>query len=246
MSSLFEDGPSMDFELQWATYRDAADQVRCPAFGAASTPIDDYPGRAMGEVVGMDAFLLAERTLSLARHRPLQKPEVIHVCVGDFNSDGCATCRICSAARHFGEAVDVGGNGASCFGPRRKWGRQYRLWHFDRVETAVLRHRLAVYHQFIKNTHVAGGGIVPLGHGPGCGLRTAPNAPPLQPERPNAASWASLGSRLTCQPAESHPPFQFASEDHWNRTESGRKSKHPGTGNLHAQRINFGERIRAR
>ena len=35
---VFEDGPSMDFELQWATYRDAADQSALSAFGAASTP----------------------------------------------------------------------------------------------------------------------------------------------------------------------------------------------------------------
>ncbi|HKL39394.1 MAG TPA: T9SS type A sorting domain-containing protein, partial [Cryomorphaceae bacterium] len=54
---VFEDGPSMDIELQWATYRDAADESGLSRiWGGIHPPADDIPGRIMGEVIGIDAF----------------------------------------------------------------------------------------------------------------------------------------------------------------------------------------------
>lgn len=46
---VFEEGPSVDIELQWATYRDASDQTSLSRiWGGIHPPIDDIPGRRMG------------------------------------------------------------------------------------------------------------------------------------------------------------------------------------------------------
>ena len=47
----------MDITLQWATYRDAADQCSLSRiWGGIHPPVDDIPGRVIGEQVGLDAF----------------------------------------------------------------------------------------------------------------------------------------------------------------------------------------------
>ncbi len=62
---VFEDGPSMDITLQWATYRDASDQTSLSRiWGGIHPPVDDIPGRLIGERIGIDAFALAERYFS--------------------------------------------------------------------------------------------------------------------------------------------------------------------------------------
>ena len=54
---VFEDGPSMDIELQWATYRDAAEQSALSRiWGGIHPPFDDIPGREIGLVVGTNAY----------------------------------------------------------------------------------------------------------------------------------------------------------------------------------------------
>lgn len=54
---VFEEGPSMDVILQWATYRDASDQCSLSRiWGGIHPPVDDIPGRIIGEQVGIDAF----------------------------------------------------------------------------------------------------------------------------------------------------------------------------------------------
>lgn len=58
---VFEEGPSVDITLQWATYRDASDQCSLSRiWGGIHPPADDIPGRLIGEEIGVDAFLLAE------------------------------------------------------------------------------------------------------------------------------------------------------------------------------------------
>ena len=58
---VFEEGPSIDLELQWATYRDASDQCSLSRiFGGIHPPADDIPGRLIGEKIGKEAFALAE------------------------------------------------------------------------------------------------------------------------------------------------------------------------------------------
>lgn len=57
---VFEDGPSEDITLQWATYRDASDQCSLSRiWGGIHPPVDDIPGRLIGEKIGLAAFELA-------------------------------------------------------------------------------------------------------------------------------------------------------------------------------------------
>ncbi|MCY3883519.1 MAG: FG-GAP-like repeat-containing protein [Gammaproteobacteria bacterium] len=59
---VFEDGPSVDMVLQWATYYDAADQCSLSRiWGGIHPPADDIPGRLIGIDIGRDAFDLARR-----------------------------------------------------------------------------------------------------------------------------------------------------------------------------------------
>ncbi len=58
---VFEAGPSVDVTLQWATYRDASDQSSLSRiWGGIHPPIDDIPGRIIGEQIGIAAFEHAE------------------------------------------------------------------------------------------------------------------------------------------------------------------------------------------
>jgi len=58
---VFEEGPSEDIVLQWATYRDASDQCSLSRiWGGIHPPADDIPGRLMGIEIGVDAFNLAK------------------------------------------------------------------------------------------------------------------------------------------------------------------------------------------
>jgi len=56
-----EKGPTADVSLQWATYRDAADQASLSRiWSGTNAPFDDIPGRLIGDEVGMGAFQLAK------------------------------------------------------------------------------------------------------------------------------------------------------------------------------------------
>ncbi len=58
---VFEQGPSVDMTLQWATYQDASDQCSLSRiWGGIHPPADDLPGRLIGMRVGTDAFALAQ------------------------------------------------------------------------------------------------------------------------------------------------------------------------------------------
>lgn len=65
---VFENGPSVDMTLQWATYQDASDQCSLSRiWGGIHPPADDIPGRIIGEQIGIDAFSLAESHFNGAR-----------------------------------------------------------------------------------------------------------------------------------------------------------------------------------
>ncbi len=54
---VFEEGPESDVVLQWATYRDASDQCSLSRiWGGIHPPVDDIPGRIIGEKIGKRAF----------------------------------------------------------------------------------------------------------------------------------------------------------------------------------------------
>lgn len=58
---VFEDGPSENIVLQWATYRDASDQCSLSRiWGGIHPPIDDIPGRILGEKIGIEAYQFAK------------------------------------------------------------------------------------------------------------------------------------------------------------------------------------------
>jgi len=59
---VFEEGPSEDIVLQWATYRDASDQTSLSRiWGGIHPPADDIPGRKIGIEIAIDAVNLAEQ-----------------------------------------------------------------------------------------------------------------------------------------------------------------------------------------
>ncbi len=54
---VFEQWPSVDMTLQWATYRDAADESALSRiWWGIHPPMDDIPGRIMGGKIGQQAF----------------------------------------------------------------------------------------------------------------------------------------------------------------------------------------------
>lgn len=58
---VFEDGPSVDITLQWATYQDASDQCSLSRiWGGIHPPADDIPGRFIGMTLGPEAFNFAQ------------------------------------------------------------------------------------------------------------------------------------------------------------------------------------------
>jgi len=62
---VFEKGPSTDVTLQWARYYDASDQCSLSRiWGGIHPPIDDVPGRLVGDKIGKQAFEYAQRYFS--------------------------------------------------------------------------------------------------------------------------------------------------------------------------------------
>ncbi|MFK7920827.1 MAG: FG-GAP-like repeat-containing protein [Bacteroidia bacterium] len=58
---VFEQGPSVDVTLQWATYRDASDECSLSRiWGGIHPPADDIPGRKIGKEVGLRSFAFAD------------------------------------------------------------------------------------------------------------------------------------------------------------------------------------------
>ena len=68
---VFEEGPSVDVRLQWATYRDASDQCSLSRiWGGIHPPADDLPGRMMGVVIGPAAWAHATSHFGADRSCP--------------------------------------------------------------------------------------------------------------------------------------------------------------------------------
>lgn len=81
----FENGPSEDIILQWATYRDASDQCSLSRiWGGIHPPIDDINGRFIGEKVAINSFNLAVQYFNgtvdanIARY-PTEIPETVYL-----------------------------------------------------------------------------------------------------------------------------------------------------------------------
>lgn len=85
---VFEDGPSVNVELQWATYRDAADESGLSRiWGGIHPPCDDVPGRIIGETIGLAAVALAEAYFTDTDGDGVCDA-LDPACQGDLNNDG--------------------------------------------------------------------------------------------------------------------------------------------------------------
>ena len=95
---VFEDGPSVDVTLEWATYRDAADQCSLSRiWGGIHAPLDDIPGRRIGESIGRGAFALAERYMSREGLGPPPEPSpMIAVAPNPVRAGVSVTARLAS------------------------------------------------------------------------------------------------------------------------------------------------------
>ena len=88
---VFEDGPSMSFNLQWATFMDASNESALSRmWGGIHPPIDDAPGRRIGKHVGRNAFHYAETIVFPQWAQEFGGDGFLpsDVCSGDFNGDG--------------------------------------------------------------------------------------------------------------------------------------------------------------
>lgn len=66
---VFEEGPSTDVELQWASYYDAADQAgQSRIYGGIHITPDDYVGRRLGSQIGHDAYAHARTFFDGSAH----------------------------------------------------------------------------------------------------------------------------------------------------------------------------------
>ncbi|WP_138434880.1 FG-GAP-like repeat-containing protein [Winogradskyella algicola] len=98
----FEEGPSVDVVLQWATYRDASDQTSLSRiWGGIHPPADDIPGRFIGQEVAEDTFDFAvpyfNGSLGFDEHEVslnIYPNPIIHGEVFIANTDGTETIDI--------------------------------------------------------------------------------------------------------------------------------------------------------
>lgn len=100
---VFEDGPSQDVVLQWATYRDASDQTSLSRiWGGIHPPADDIPGRIIGKKIGVAAFEKAssyfngdiqpdEKPTVTLFPNPLPMGQILNVAIGSTSGQGTVT-----------------------------------------------------------------------------------------------------------------------------------------------------------
>ncbi len=98
----FETGPTASFTLQWATYRDAADQCALSRiWGGIHPPMDDIRGRVIGSQV-------ADRTIAAYEEEAVALGPS-PVCPTDLNGNGLVdTSDLLMLLGDFGNACDAG------------------------------------------------------------------------------------------------------------------------------------------
>jgi hypothetical protein len=98
---VFENGPSVNCTLQWATYLDASDQCSLSRiWGGIHPPIDDIPGRMAGSILGPDAVQHAESFMDPGL------PNVIELLVSDETLTDADAGSILQIEIVFNEAMD--------------------------------------------------------------------------------------------------------------------------------------------
>ncbi len=97
---VFEEGPSTDVTLQWATYRDAADQCSLSRiWGGIHAAFDDIPGRKIGIELGPQAVHYAESINNAV------VPHVVNVTFSDPIISSSDIGNSVSAIFHFNRAM---------------------------------------------------------------------------------------------------------------------------------------------
>lgn len=97
---VFEEGPSTDVTLQWATYRDAADQCSLSRiWGGIHAAYDDIPGRKIGIELGPQAVHFAESINNAV------VPHVVNVTYSDPIISSTDIGNTVSAIFHFNRAM---------------------------------------------------------------------------------------------------------------------------------------------
>jgi hypothetical protein len=86
----FENGPSETITLQWATYREAADETCLSRiWGGIHTPIDDIEGRKMGEKVAVQTFDFVNEIFNKAKKKESKWVSLADMCE-EFPTDKCS------------------------------------------------------------------------------------------------------------------------------------------------------------
>ncbi|SNT11862.1 Por secretion system C-terminal sorting domain-containing protein [Ekhidna lutea] len=108
---VFEEGPSVDVILQWATYKDAADQCSLSRiWGGIHPPADDIPGRKIGLLIGSQAYENAFRyfdgltTLSTENPKPAliyPNPAKDYITIQGLEGAGTIEIYLASGAKVF-------------------------------------------------------------------------------------------------------------------------------------------------
>ena len=102
---VFEDGPSVSFDIQWATYRDASDQCSLSRiWGGIHPPADDFPGRGLGVEIAELGLERASRQFG-----DVAPPSV--VCAFDLDLDG-----VVGSSDLLSVLADFGGQGSNLTG----------------------------------------------------------------------------------------------------------------------------------
>lgn len=101
---VFEDGPSTNVNLQWATYRDASDQCSLSRiWGGIHPPADDIPGRLIGMELGPEVVTHSEFCFD-----PNGQPDVLAISANiDTISDVHAGAGTFMLTVEFNEAMDT-------------------------------------------------------------------------------------------------------------------------------------------
>jgi hypothetical protein len=99
----FEDGPSQDIILQWATYRDASDQCSLSRiWGGIHPPMDDIKGRLIGIEVGQDAALHADSIYSI------ELPKIDSVVASTYFLNKSFAGQSFTVSFYYSQAMDIG------------------------------------------------------------------------------------------------------------------------------------------
>lgn len=153
---VFEDGPSIDITLQWATYRDASDQCSLSRiWGGIHPPVDDIPGRFIGIEVGNRAFEHAQTYILAGYPRVASidvQSEVINLGMVDGNFEITVTFDQAMNTNLQAELIFNQDNPENCLlNPQFEWLSDTQLQIVWEVENSM---------EVLNNIELAFGGLI--------------------------------------------------------------------------------------